>query len=104
MQSTPRGITSSFAGSQQLSESGAPYTEDIALSEVAPTSGISETPYKTEGSAVHSIAVSTFNEEEGLPPTDRGVGAWTFCAAAFTIEFLFWGPQVCVDFYHFLHF
>ncbi|THH18164.1 hypothetical protein EW146_g2774 [Bondarzewia mesenterica] len=31
--------------------------------------------------------------EHDLPPVDRGVNAWTFCAAAFAIEFLFWGPQ-----------
>ena len=26
-----------------------------------------------------------------LPPVDRGVGAWTFCAAAFVLEMMIWG-------------
>lgn len=35
-----------------------------------------------------------YDSAHNIPPADRGVRAWTFCAAAFMIEFLFWGPQV----------
>ncbi|ESK81831.1 mfs monocarboxylate [Moniliophthora roreri MCA 2997] len=61
-----------------------------ALSSTANASGPSrsETPTRDDVSRVEQAQC-----DEHLPPVDRGVNAWSFCAAAFAIEFLFWGPQ-----------
>lgn len=48
-------------------------------------------------SAQSSIAALNVTEPEDntaiqeLPPTDRGIKAWTFCASAFVIEMMIWG-------------
>ncbi|KAK7049881.1 hypothetical protein VNI00_005311 [Paramarasmius palmivorus] len=39
------------------------------------------------------VTADSVESSQHLPPIDKGMRAWSFCAAAFAIEFLFWGPQ-----------
>ncbi len=42
------------------------------------------------------VALRVADPQEGvtvqeLPPVDKGIGAWTFCAAGFVLEMMVWG-------------
>lgn len=69
--------------------------EGYELSSKMYETGHTNTP-STALSARSSIAALNVAEPQDgtvqeLPPVDRGIKAWTFCAAAFVLEMMVWG-------------
>ena len=68
--------------------------EQFELSSIQPESG-QQTPISNTFSAHSSQAALQAALDDGrvqeLVPADRGVKAWTFCLASFTLEMMIWG-------------